>query len=124
MPQSTLTRSMIGAPLSRYIRYWYTYRPAVAVLIALFLTGAMFWLYTQQLVCDSHGQGCVANISVHPEDRFANQYDPGTPQNNVVIVGIDDASVQSLGRYPLPRSLRSEERRVGKECRSRWSPDH
>src|SRR3712207_9596427 len=22
------------------------------------------------------------------------------------------------------RSLRSEERRVGKECRSRWSPDH
>src|SRR5256885_653435 len=23
-----------------------------------------------------------------------------------------------------PVSLRSEERRVGKECRSRWSPDH
>jgi len=23
-----------------------------------------------------------------------------------------------------PRSLRSEERRVGKECRSRWSPYH
>jgi len=96
---------MIAAPLSRYIRYWYTYRTAVAVLIALFLTGAMFWLYTQQLACDSHGQGCIANLSVHPEDRFANQYDPGKPQNNVVIVGIDDASVQSLGRYPLPRSL-------------------
>src|SRR2546430_1557392 len=25
---------------------------------------------------------------------------------------------------PADRSLRSEERRVGKECRSRWSPDH
>ena len=25
---------------------------------------------------------------------------------------------------PLPRALRSEERRVGKECRSRWSPYH
>src|SRR5690348_17914670 len=27
---------------------------------------------------------------------------------------------------PIPRRLsqRSEERRVGKECRSRWSPDH
>src|SRR3712207_289591 len=24
----------------------------------------------------------------------------------------------------LPNLLRSEERRVGKECRSRWSPDH
>ena len=25
---------------------------------------------------------------------------------------------------PSPTSLRSEERRVGKECRSRWSPYH
>src|SRR4051794_41243107 len=28
------------------------------------------------------------------------------------------------GDYRLIRQLRSEERRVGKECRSRWSPDH
>src|SRR5438445_12465226 len=27
-------------------------------------------------------------------------------------------------RSPLPEMTRSEERRVGKECRSRWSPDH
>jgi len=26
--------------------------------------------------------------------------------------------------YLIPRGLRSEERRVGKECRSRWSPYH
>src|SRR5438874_5185641 len=26
--------------------------------------------------------------------------------------------------WPASRSDRSEERRVGKECRSRWSPDH
>ena len=25
---------------------------------------------------------------------------------------------------PLPGATRSEERRVGKECRSRWSPYH
>src|SRR3712207_9334117 len=25
---------------------------------------------------------------------------------------------------PIPKFLRSEERRVGKECRSRWSPYH
>src|SRR5688572_8644297 len=25
---------------------------------------------------------------------------------------------------PRPMQMRSEERRVGKECRSRWSPDH
>ena len=32
----------------------------------------------------------------------------------------------SAGALPLPvlRATRSEERRVGKECRSRWSPYH
>src|SRR2546426_12283393 len=34
---------------------------------------------------------------------------------DVQVVGLDDAR---------PRDERSEERRVGKECRSRWSPDH
>src|ERR1035438_10873803 len=29
-----------------------------------------------------------------------------------------------VGLLPDPMLLRSEERRVGKECRSRWSPDH
>ncbi len=28
------------------------------------------------------------------------------------------------GKSTLLRSIRSEERRVGKECRSRWSPYH
>src|SRR5690242_10683658 len=33
--------------------------------------------------------------------------------------------VRASGRKKLPpRDDRSEERRVGKECRSRWSPDH
>ena len=29
-----------------------------------------------------------------------------------------------FGNEPTPQSSRSEERRVGKECRSRWSPYH
>ena len=32
---------------------------------------------------------------------------------------LDDPLPEQFGRY-----LRSEERRVGKECRSRWSPYH
>src|SRR3989449_6269654 len=31
---------------------------------------------------------------------------------------------QPRRRLPLARQIRSEERRVGKECRSRWSPYH
>src|SRR5256885_631065 len=53
MPHLTVMGFMIAALLSRYIRYWYTYRTAVAVLIALGLTGVMYFLYTQQLTCDA-----------------------------------------------------------------------
>ena len=36
----------------------------------------------------------------------------------------DTGSSPGLGRSHMLRSNRSEERRVGKECRSRWSPYH
>src|SRR5438309_11710880 len=41
------------------------------------------------------------------------------------VDGYSRTRVESI-RYPLAAvvALRSEERRVGKECRSRWSPDH
>src|SRR2546425_10634691 len=42
----------------------------------------------------------------------------GSPSENVL-----DRATAMLPRLLYER-LRSEERRVGKECRSRWSPDH
>src|SRR5256885_16753574 len=36
----------------------------------------------------------------------------------------EDARVAPDGRLEFPAAGRSEERRVGKECRSRWSPYH
>ena len=41
---------------------------------------------------------------------------------NLTIVDFDDVDITNINRQ-LP-ALRSEERRVGKECRSRWSPYH
>ena len=35
-----------------------------------------------------------------------------------------DVGIAELGGHPVALSKRSEERRVGKECRSRWSPYH
>jgi len=93
---------MIPPPVGRYIRYWYTYRTFVAVLIALVLSGTSYWLYTQQVACDNHYADCAVNISVHPEDRFVGA---SSPDRQVVIVGIDNKSVQTLGQYPLPRSF-------------------
>src|SRR5260370_42217031 len=40
-----------------------------------------------------------------------------------ISLGIVAASAVSVKRADLPQD-RSEERRVGKECRSRWSPYH
>src|SRR4029077_6879193 len=102
MPHSTLTGDMIPPQLGRNIRYWYTYRTAVAVLMAVVLTGLMFGLYTQQVACDAHQPTCYANIALHPEDRLFSQ---PSLHPNVVVVGIDNASVKDLGRYPLPRNV-------------------
>ena len=41
-----------------------------------------------------------------------------------LVVGVGDAVGELDDDQVLERLARSEERRVGKECRSRWSPDH
>jgi len=86
--------------LGGYLRYWYTYRTAVAVVIAIVLSGSIYWLYTQQVACDQYLDTCAVRLIFHPEDRFAPVYDPGP---DVVMVGIDDKTMQQLKRYPLPR---------------------
>ena len=68
----------------------------------------------------------LANFS----DKFANQ----TPEDFVKNVLYDQITIRQLyvghdytfgkGRRGNIALLRSEERRVGKECRSRWSPYH
>ena len=43
---------------------------------------------------------------------------------NVLLGAGDYSKAVKLGRWIPPFDDRSEERRVGKECRSRWSPYH
>ena len=52
---------------------------------------------------------CVATLSAQQVDTITIHSKMGHDLKNVII---------------LPESYRSEERRVGKECRSRWSPYH
>src|SRR2546425_12307612 len=44
------------------------------------------------------------------------------PATGAMAVGIGQAALDAAVAYA--RERRSEERRVGKECRSRWSPYH
>ena len=41
-----------------------------------------------------------------------------------MLANIDKNGEQAVRDYAEKLDSRSEERRVGKECRSRWSPDH
>ena len=40
------------------------------------------------------------------------------------IISLDDVFLKQPDGLKCPQEIRSEERRVGKECRSRWSPYH
>ena len=100
---------------------------------------------------EKHRDRHVARGKLLPRDRVERLLDPGSPfleigqlaANGVydedipgagMIAGIgrvsgrqcmivaNDATVKG-GTY-FPMTVRSEERRVGKECRSRWSPYH
>src|SRR2546429_4205274 len=48
------------------------------------------------------------------------------PRTSVARVSLSTSRASRRERYPKQTSIpvRSEERRVGKECRSRWSPYH
>ena len=91
---------MIRPQLRRRIRYWYTYRTAVAVVLALGLSVLMYFLYTQQLACDAQMASCQVNIAVHPQDRL---FSESRPDPNIVVVGIDDSSIGKIGQYPVSR---------------------
>src|ERR1041385_5797434 len=49
---------------------------------------------------------------------------PGLRQLQLSVNDVDETARLALGRYWEQRTSRSEERRVGKEGRSRWSPYH
>src|SRR5687767_61782 len=63
-----------------------------------------------------------------PRGALVNSVEKGSPADKAgveatdIITSFDGKPVESSS--DLPRIVRSEERRVGKECRSRWSPQH
>ncbi len=75
--------------LGRYLRHWYTYRTVVAVLMGAGLALLMFGLFLRPQI-----------LGQHPEDRL---FLPDQPNPNVVIVGIDDETIKTIGQYPLTR---------------------
>src|ERR1044071_3331241 len=63
----------------------------------------------------------VANAYL-PPGQFRTRLEPEV--ENELVKMLRDAGVYAVILAGFMRVLRSEERRVGKECRSRWSPYH
>src|SRR5687767_12403626 len=66
---------------------------------------------------------CLISAAFYPNDPSWNSAGQGETHNWAGSIGANVAATafQFIG---LAAYLRSEERRVGKECRSRWSPYH
>src|SRR5712672_4809926 len=88
----------------------------VCVHPADFLAAAVDWRITSQL-----GQDCAeGEIAAHADDKRR----PLGGKHSVRPIDKAWKRGQKVGLAAVFRRGRSEERRVGKECRSRWSPYH
>ena len=70
---------------------------------------------------------CNIKLAKNPEISFPNDFEVYDPKidNNIKTTSSGTSGTKSIEYMAIPRYLlRSEERRVGKECRSRWSPYH
>src|SRR3989338_9092354 len=71
----------------------------------------------------------VVNASVSGEtalggrQRIAKALQQHRPAIVILELGVNDG-LRGFSTADIEANLRSEERRVGEECRSRWSPDH
>src|SRR3712207_7896213 len=67
----------------------------------------------------------ISPTSTAPSSPDARAPDPRTQQGSDALMmrGMYSA-ISGLKTHQIALDVRSEERRVGKECRSRWSPYH
>src|SRR2546423_7610919 len=87
--------------------------------------GGVYWLRSS-VSLQLHGDGAYARISMKRGDslRFSFTYAEDAP---AVLPPLDEPIIATRVRATVEwwqQWARSEERRVGKECRSRWSPYH
>src|SRR3712207_2451062 len=69
---------------------------------------------------------CIARaLAIEPDVILMDE--PASALDPISTAAIEDLMLELKERYSIvivTHNMRSEERRVGKECRSRWSPYH
>ena len=70
--------------------------------------------------------GILAKLELSEEEKEQAKADMGKMLDYIDKLNeLDTSGVEPMSHvFPVNNVFRSEERRVGKECRSRWSPYH
>ena len=73
----------------------------------------------------------LSGVGLHTGHKVNIKFKPAPVDTGLVFVREDlpgnnmiDANIKHISNTDRGTNIRSEERRVGKECRSRWSPYH
>ena len=79
---------------------------------------------TAMKMMEDMGYFCIDNLPIQLLDKLIDFSNTFHSDVSKVAVGIDVRNGSGIDEIPQTLEQRSEERRVGKECRSRWSPYH
>src|SRR3712207_4608382 len=118
------TRGASPSPLVRHPQRWQRWSPAIRRLHAGHLYLAMFASRTRAAPPGSEPRAPGRRLEPPPQvpvGEVLHRRQPGVLLAECLVFGAEDDVDGFLGEHPAGRS---EERRVGKECRSRWSPYH
>ena len=77
----------------------------------------------EQLALDEDVQTILTTTKAG-QKMTENEVYPAVLKKLVAVAGLDTENIQGVFTADMDSNARSEERRVGKECRSRWSPYH
>ena len=90
-----------------------------------FLPHAFFLLLGTLVVLMAAARFLLPSLAFHPtREIIATPADAGLRYEDVTLTADDGVRLRAWYVPAENAVLRSEERRVGKECRSRWSPYH
>ena len=84
-----------------------------SLLVGAIAGGAVMWIYGDRI------RDYIDDITMNVRERAAAGLEGAAERLQTVADTVEDG-LSGAAR----RASRSEERRVGKECRSRWSPYH
>ena len=81
-----------------------------------------YWFFFFFQAEDGIRDHCVTGVQTCALPIQLNTYTKSALTKPMAVISLN--SDKWFSSTPIKRDIRSEERRVGKECRSRWSPYH